>query len=144
MKHFNMTQWRVLCPHNHLLKTTTITGNIRELSSPRDVQSASWQSASWRICELSSYPPCQCQELHTSTRYSVPGAPWHAECQCQVHHTSTRCSMPCSMPVPGALKMLLCLTTMTASSQPQYRTICVSWDLLLWTGGFCCSKVSKV
>ena len=27
----------------------------RELSSPRDVQSASWQSASWRIRELSSY-----------------------------------------------------------------------------------------
>jgi len=24
------------------------------LTSPRDVQSASWQSASWRICELSS------------------------------------------------------------------------------------------
>jgi len=33
MKHFNMTQWRVLCPHNHVLKTTT-TGDIRELSSP--------------------------------------------------------------------------------------------------------------
>jgi len=34
MKHFNMTQWRVLCPHNHLLKTTTsTTGDIRELSS---------------------------------------------------------------------------------------------------------------
>ena len=28
----------------------------RELSSPRLVQSASWQSASWRILELSSYP----------------------------------------------------------------------------------------
>ena len=28
---------------------------VRELSSPRDVQSASWQSASWRIRELSSY-----------------------------------------------------------------------------------------
>jgi len=27
---------------------------VRELSSPRDVQSASWQSASWRIRELSS------------------------------------------------------------------------------------------
>jgi len=27
---------------------------IRELSSPRDVQSASWQSASWCIRELSS------------------------------------------------------------------------------------------
>jgi len=25
------------------------------LTSPRDVQSASWQSASWRIRELSSY-----------------------------------------------------------------------------------------
>jgi len=33
MKHFNMTQWRVLCPHNHLLETTTTTGDIRELSS---------------------------------------------------------------------------------------------------------------
>ena len=39
-------------------------------SSPRDVQSASWQSASWRIRELSSYlftRPCkrrvQCYEL---------------------------------------------------------------------------------
>jgi len=21
MKHFNMTQWRAFCPHNHLLKT---------------------------------------------------------------------------------------------------------------------------
>jgi len=55
-----MTQWRVLCPHNHLLKTTTTTGDIREclvheLTSPRDVQSASWQSASWRIRELCSY-----------------------------------------------------------------------------------------
>jgi len=28
---------------------------VRELTSPRDVQSASWQSASWRIRELSSY-----------------------------------------------------------------------------------------
>ena len=28
---------------------------VRELTSPRDVQSASWQSASWHICELSSY-----------------------------------------------------------------------------------------
>jgi len=34
MKYFNMTQRRVLCPHNHLLKTTT-TGDIRELSSCR-------------------------------------------------------------------------------------------------------------
>ena len=33
MKHFNMTQWPVLCPHNHVLKTTTTTGDIRELSS---------------------------------------------------------------------------------------------------------------
>ena len=29
---------------------------MRELSSLRDVQSASWQSASWCISELSSYP----------------------------------------------------------------------------------------
>jgi len=35
MKHFSMTQWRVLCPHNHLFKTTTTTSNIRELSSYR-------------------------------------------------------------------------------------------------------------
>jgi len=27
---------------------------VRELTSPRDVQFASWQSASWRIRELSS------------------------------------------------------------------------------------------
>ena len=33
-----MTQWRVLCPHNHLLKTTTTTGDIRELSSYQQVQ----------------------------------------------------------------------------------------------------------
>jgi len=33
MKHFNITQWRVLCPHNHELKTTTTSGDIRELSS---------------------------------------------------------------------------------------------------------------
>ena len=57
--------------HNHLLKTTTTTSDIRELSSPRLVQSASWlvrelssplvdqsaswQSASWHIREVSSY-----------------------------------------------------------------------------------------
>jgi len=41
MKHFNMTQRRVLCPHNHLLKTTTTTGDIRELSSPQLVRSVS-------------------------------------------------------------------------------------------------------
>ena len=40
MKHFNMTHWRVLCSHNHVLNTTTTTGDIRELSSPRLVQSA--------------------------------------------------------------------------------------------------------
>ena len=45
-----MTQWRVLCPHNHLLKTAATAGDIRELSSPRVDQ-----SASWRIRELSSY-----------------------------------------------------------------------------------------
>jgi len=30
---------------------------VHELTSPWDVQSASWQSASWHICELSSYLP---------------------------------------------------------------------------------------
>jgi len=35
MKRFNMTQWRVLCPHNHLLKTTTTTC---ELAYQRVVQ----------------------------------------------------------------------------------------------------------
>jgi len=40
MKHFNMTQRRVLCPHNDILKTTTTTGDIRELSSPIVDQSA--------------------------------------------------------------------------------------------------------
>jgi len=34
----------------------SVTCPVRELSSPRDVQSASWQSASWRIRELSSNP----------------------------------------------------------------------------------------
>ena len=29
-----MAQWCVLCPHNHLLKATTTTGDIRDLSSP--------------------------------------------------------------------------------------------------------------
>ena len=38
---------------------------VRELTSPRDVQSASWQSASWRIRELSSYPH------HTATCVTV-------------------------------------------------------------------------
>jgi len=38
---FNMTQWRVLCPHNHLLKTAATAGDIRELSSPRVDQSTS-------------------------------------------------------------------------------------------------------
>ena len=33
----------------------TATSPVPELTSPRDVQSASWQSASWRIRELSSY-----------------------------------------------------------------------------------------
>jgi len=41
---------------NHAIKATnTPVDGIRELSSPRLVQSASWQSASWRIRELSSY-----------------------------------------------------------------------------------------
>jgi len=44
-----MTQWRVLCPHNRLLKTATTAGDIRELSSPRLVQ-----STSWLVRELSS------------------------------------------------------------------------------------------
>ena len=35
MKHFNMTQRCVLCPDHHLLKATTTTGDIRELSSYR-------------------------------------------------------------------------------------------------------------
>jgi len=39
MKHFNMTQWRVICPHNHVLKSTTTTGSICKLSSPWLVQS---------------------------------------------------------------------------------------------------------
>jgi len=30
-----MAQQCVLYPHNHLLKTATTTGDIRELSSPR-------------------------------------------------------------------------------------------------------------
>ena len=38
------------------LKVQITAGGIRELLSPRYVQSASWQSASWRIRELSSYP----------------------------------------------------------------------------------------
>jgi len=33
---------------------------VCELTSPRDVQSASWQSASWRIRELSSYQEEYC------------------------------------------------------------------------------------
>jgi len=70
MKHFNMIQWRVLCPHNHLLKTTTTTGDIRELSSPRDVQSASWQSASWHIRELSSYPLSVSSQTHKTVWWS--------------------------------------------------------------------------
>jgi len=56
MKHFNMTQWRVLCPHNHVLKTrniqpaTSANCRVRELSSP-----LLDQSVSWHIRELSSY-----------------------------------------------------------------------------------------
>ena len=35
MKHFNMTQWRVLCPHSHVPKsTTTYCRGIREMSFP--------------------------------------------------------------------------------------------------------------
>jgi len=33
MKQCSVTQWRVLCPHGHLLKTTTTTDDIRELFS---------------------------------------------------------------------------------------------------------------
>jgi len=47
-----MTQWRVLCPHNHPLKTTTTTGDIREMSSPRVCNPRVGVSAS---CPLSSY-----------------------------------------------------------------------------------------
>ena len=39
---------------------------VRELTSPRDVLSASWQSASWRIRELSSY-----QTAHGELRLKV-------------------------------------------------------------------------
>jgi len=54
MKHFNVTQWRVLCPY-HLLKTTTTTGDIRELSSPLVDQSARCPVRELAICEL-AYP----------------------------------------------------------------------------------------
>jgi len=46
MKHSNMTQWRVLCGHNHLLKlqllpATSASCPVRDLSSPRVGVSAS-------------------------------------------------------------------------------------------------------
>jgi len=48
MKHFNMTQRRVLCPHNHLLKTTT---TIRR--HPRVVQlPGEWPTFSGKIGHL--------------------------------------------------------------------------------------------
>jgi len=51
MKHFNMTQWRVLCPHNHLLKAITTTGDIRELSSyPAHVDAAYCYARSSVVC----------------------------------------------------------------------------------------------
>jgi len=43
----------ILCPHYHTIKTkttSTTSGGIRKLPSPRLVQ-----SASWHICELTSY-----------------------------------------------------------------------------------------
>jgi len=54
-----MTQWRVLCPHNHLLKTTTTTGDIRELFSPQLVQSTSslvHELSSPRVDQSARYP----------------------------------------------------------------------------------------
>jgi len=54
VKHFNMTQRRVLCPHNHLLKTATTTGDIRELSSLRVDCLRAVQSVRCPVHELTS------------------------------------------------------------------------------------------
>ena len=72
MKHFNRTRWRVLCPHNHVLKTTTTTGDIRELSSPRLVPSASWQSASCPVAVIATQPV---HRLHIRPIVHNQGAP---------------------------------------------------------------------
>ena len=50
-----MIQYVTLCPHSQYPRVVqSTTCPVRDLTSPRDVQSASWQSASWRIHELSS------------------------------------------------------------------------------------------
>ena len=51
---------------------------VRDLSSPRDVESASWQSASWRIRELSSYPERECKAL-SSVKI-------HGRLMCEIHY----------------------------------------------------------
>ena len=60
----------------------SVTYPVRQLTSPRDVQSASWQSASWRIRELSSYPigtfrSCERKVLGTKSPRSLRAT---AEC----------------------------------------------------------------
>jgi len=90
MKHFNMTKWRVLCPRNHLLKTATTTGDICELSSPQDVQSASWQSASWHLHELSSYPWAHARYHLVEVLYSRLVHVWKNP-TCLQAHTHVRC-----------------------------------------------------
>jgi len=102
MKHFNMTQWRVLCPHYHLLKTTTITGDIRELSSPRAVQSARCPVRELSSPLLDQSARCPVRELALrKLAYlwvvqlpftPVPGA----RCQYQVFHAMLNASTGCS------------------------------------------------
>jgi len=97
MKHFNMTQWCLrfltktryinplllmtcFCPHNHLLKTTTITGDIRELTSPLVDQSARCPVRELAIREL-AYPRVVQLPLtvvgHSSPDNRLPGQTPH-------------------------------------------------------------------
>ena len=57
----------------HLRVVQSTTCPVREMSSPRVVQSASWQSASWRIRELSSYP-LMSEGLRKRQAYSYAGS----------------------------------------------------------------------
>jgi len=64
MKRFNMTQRRVICPRNHLLRTATTTGDIRELTSPRV-----GVSASCRVTAPCGVCVCRCIVSWVSTSY---------------------------------------------------------------------------
>jgi len=77
MKHFNMTQWRVLCPHNHILKTTSTTGDISELSSYRSHEVVPyWLTGRMSLCV------CVCL---SEQRAAVPLIDWPQDALLLLH-----------------------------------------------------------